>query len=1515
MNGSAVAGGGVSGVGTEHPSLSCLAQIVVTPPGGKRVCGSGYRVAAGWVLTAAHVVREAAEVGVWFGAQAELRTGDGVGVEQQAILFADEADVALLPVPEDKAPDGFVPVQFGLLDRDSTDEVAVRTLGFPWFKLRPLPIGLEPVDVADGPGRPAGRVGDGELLREVAAVAGRVIPAGNAKTGTFALKVSGAPDIATQPSDSSGGGGDGELSVWAGMSGAGVWVSHRLVGVAGQHHLLEGADALTVWPLDTLAGAALEPAPEAAQDAGTSAAGVWWGVVPNLVAPTVVTLPSRRSLSTMRARRAAEKLAPAQLTARTAELAELDEFATSSARWRWVSAATFAGKTALVAWWAAHHQLDDQVEVVGCFLRRTTGENTAAYALEVLSGQLASLADPPGGEAYRSQQSPSAAAAEMLDELLPAATKSCRERGRRLLIIVDGLDEYGTTPGQILISEWLPDQDSLPQGAALLVTSRAGVAIELPIHPLRQHVHPLAPVEAAEQIHRLAQEEVKQALARTESLAYPILGFLAAAGAELTLVDLTHLIKQQRPHVLGAQLDTVLDAELARTVTASRANIFGGFNTSGGGDTAGGYSFSHDALRAEANRRIALAEGLAGFREGLHDWADDHACLGWPEDTPAYLLTGYTRMLADEKLLDRLVCCAADTARHTRLLAATRADAAALAEIRAAQELICAYADPDLAAMGRLAYHRDTIAGRNSRIPPGLPATWARLGQPDRATALAHCIPDSFFQEWALAWLVTALAVAGEQERAEALAVTITDPDCNARAQASLVIALADAREHERAETLAQTITDPYSQALALAALVTALAAAGEHARVVDVAEHVQTLVQTLTDPESQAKALVRLVHALAAAGEHERAVDVAEQVQTLVQTLPDPDSQGEALVWLVYALAGAGEHERAVAVAEQVRTLVQTNTDPDSQADALVWLVKAWAAAGQHQAAVDVAEQVQTLVEADPDPASQWMVLVGLVHALAAAGEHQRAVEVAEQVQTLAGTITDLYLQAAALAALAAALAAAGEHRRAVDVAERAETVARTIPYPQGEALAGLVKALAAAGEGERAEAIASIITDRGWQARALTELVRAASAVGEDERAETLAHTITDPNKRASALAEVAGALAAAGEHQRAVDMAATITDPAAKARALTGLVEALAADGAHQAAVDMAEQVRTTAQNITNPDSQAEALAGLVKALIAIGDHERAESVAGTKNEPSRHAGAQVALVTALAAAGEYRRAETFARTITDLARQGRSLAGVVEALIAAGDLERAESVAGTISDPGWQAGAQAALVTALAAAGELGRAETLAHTITDPNMRASALIALVKVLAAAGEEERAETLAHTITDPDFQTWALTGLVEAFVAAGKNQRAADLAKQAETLAHTITDPNMRASALSALVKVLAAAGEEERAETLAHTITDPNMRASALIDLAQAAVVEGDGASVRRSIAVAWSVAPWSGPLHALAQTDQRALLTLADEVTCTYPGGEMTAKKYHFWTDLGFAAAAFLADDWW
>ena len=159
------------------------------------------------------------------------------------------------------------------------------------------------------------------------------------------------------------------------------------------------------------------------------------------------------------------------------------------------------------------------------------------------------------------------------------------------------------------------------------------------------------------------------------------------------------------------------------------------------------FLFTHETLREQAAERLGPGT-LAGFAGRLHAWADGYRHRGWPAGTPAYLLRGYPRMLADAGDLDRLAALATDPARHHRMLDATGGDAAALAEITAAVALISTSRSPDLLAALRLAWHRDQLADRNAHIPVQLPAVWVTLGQPVRAEALARSIPDPSRRRW-----------------------------------------------------------------------------------------------------------------------------------------------------------------------------------------------------------------------------------------------------------------------------------------------------------------------------------------------------------------------------------------------------------------------------------------------------------------------------------------------------------------------------------------------------------------------------------------------------------------------------------------------------------------------------------------------------------------------------------------------------------------------------------------------
>jgi Trypsin-like peptidase domain len=192
--------------------LERVAEIIVEASG-RRWRGSGYEVAAGRVLTAAHVVAEVSSARVRFNAdQPDERYIDAV------VSFANRrADVAILTIPPDHSADELEAAVFGRIyqQADVADCVAV---GFPRFKLR---------DDPHYPGRPASRYRDSHQAN------GSVAPFAGIREGTFEFNVL-APEREVDPA----------RSPWEGMSGAALWCGGRIVGLISLHHRREGLNRL-----------------------------------------------------------------------------------------------------------------------------------------------------------------------------------------------------------------------------------------------------------------------------------------------------------------------------------------------------------------------------------------------------------------------------------------------------------------------------------------------------------------------------------------------------------------------------------------------------------------------------------------------------------------------------------------------------------------------------------------------------------------------------------------------------------------------------------------------------------------------------------------------------------------------------------------------------------------------------------------------------------------------------------------------------------------------------------------------------------------------------------------------------------------------------------------------------------------------------------------------------------------------------------------------------------------------
>ncbi|HEY6706857.1 MAG TPA: serine protease [Actinomycetota bacterium] len=210
-------GGGAAGIDPER-----VAELIVTTEGpGPDRRGSGYRITAEAVLTAAHVVRDEAGVRVRFDAD---RLGEWVA--DGRVAWSDpEIDVAVVAIDPRLRHDAQVePVGFGrVAERDAVLSCSV--MGFPLFKLRDDP--------------PSSGGGPSSRYRDSAHAVGTIAVLSNRREGTLEVSVP-APERDPDPA----------VSPWGGMSGAAVWSAGSVVGLVAEHHRADGLGRLAATRVD-----------------------------------------------------------------------------------------------------------------------------------------------------------------------------------------------------------------------------------------------------------------------------------------------------------------------------------------------------------------------------------------------------------------------------------------------------------------------------------------------------------------------------------------------------------------------------------------------------------------------------------------------------------------------------------------------------------------------------------------------------------------------------------------------------------------------------------------------------------------------------------------------------------------------------------------------------------------------------------------------------------------------------------------------------------------------------------------------------------------------------------------------------------------------------------------------------------------------------------------------------------------------------------------------------------------
>ncbi|MFB8041295.1 hypothetical protein ACFC8F_08390 [Streptomyces hydrogenans] len=447
---------------------------------------------------------------------------------------------------------------------------------------------------------------------------------------------------------------------------------------------------------------------------------------------------------------------PRDFVGRERECADLAAFTTApdgSPSYLRYQAGPWAGKTALLAWFLAR-ELPSGVDFAHYFVSGRHGTDRRLGFARAVDRQLASAAGSRHDPALDPDRLDP-------DKWFGAAARACEKRGRRLVLVVDGLDEDADAGvDRRGIAGLLPKEP--PHGMRVIVAGRRNPRVPERLaddHPMRDSgvARRLSDSPAARIIRDAAMAELR-GLLKDSDFGERVLGLLVTARGALSREDLGELL-DIGPHAVEERLRTAVGRSLASTRTdllpldvRSEAEAEDGRQT---------FVLAHSMLHATAYKEIRKRSRLDRIAE-LHAWAREYQAEGWDEETPNYLLTGYTRLVR-EQAHERLAGLVLDPRRQLRLVLRGGADVA-LGDVESV-----APADGEEVAPARaaaVAVSRELLRGRVRALPGSVARTVARLGDAGRARALTGASGRAVEKAVRLADLARALHARGDAEAA-----------------------------------------------------------------------------------------------------------------------------------------------------------------------------------------------------------------------------------------------------------------------------------------------------------------------------------------------------------------------------------------------------------------------------------------------------------------------------------------------------------------------------------------------------------------------------------------------------------------------------------------------------------------------------------------------------------------------------------------------------------------------------
>ncbi|MFE2752604.1 hypothetical protein ACFXGA_11455, partial [Actinosynnema sp. NPDC059335] len=1097
------------------------------------------------------------------------------------------------------------------------------------------------------------------------------------------------------------------------------------------------------------------------------------------------------------------RIAPPALVGRDAELAELAAFCSGDADgYRWWRAGPWAGKSALLSWFVLHPP--PGVRIVSFFVTaRWAGQNNRLAFLDNVLEQLLTIlgqAQPPFLTEFTRESH--------LLGLLAEAAEACRERGERFVLLVDGLDEdRGVTTGSDAhsIAQLLPA--TLPAGMRVVVAGRPDPPIPTDVpdhHPLRDPaiVRVLAPSPKAQAVRADMERELKDLLGGSVA-EQDLLGLVTAAGGGLTAADLSELTGWSTWQVADH-----LGAVTGRSFTRRDSHY-------SPGSSPESYVLGHEELEVRA-REMLGGTRLAAYRERLHTWADQYAARGWPRGTPEYLLRGYHNVLASEQDTARMVACATSRERQDRLLDVSGGDSAALTEITAAQAALLAHPSPDLAALARLAFHRDRLTTRNTTIPVTLPAMWALLGHPARAETLARSIPDRARRDEALTHVATALA--GRVAEAAAIVATVTTRTSWEAGFRTLVAAATTPDDVARVLALLRDDVEGARVTNSSRDACVTLAGKALDAGVAD------GLVAAVPDPAERnallaAASLAKLRDAVEADGSTGDAADLVTRATDDAEAVIDPERRLTALLDVLAVVsahpAGFAGTAPAVRLVQRCVEAARARQDHRDSSSVLARIALTGATVCGEAFAVGLLDEAVDHAGGPADPDVRRRRALSLVATLTAQDDALLETQVelvfpAERpvgpslpiVRPVEPFVLDAAIRAArhvpaqardrALLSIARAAKGSGRPALAESVlgliaspARKLDAVASGVATPSGTEVDALL--------GEWT-AWARSIRQVAGRAEALTRIAEVADRLGRADRAGTLfrraANALPTPLRRNARVIATAVRAARSGQVAVAKGIAHGIADPALRAEALGSVLAATAVHAARAGraarADEFAREAVEVAVAVEDAGQRSDVVEAVLTHLVNLESYPTDPRLGGAFDEWS-----------------------TFSARAGLFARPGQ---GTPELIPHAVEAARALP-AGPHRDL-----AHVGLAAVAAAAGRPDLVGEVVLRITDPSMRSTALA----LVAQRGDHEwfagffrEAVDTAEDVPDDDLRDKLLVR-----IAGSPGPDLPDLRAEA---ARAVSDPDLRSRSLADVLGKAGASGDLDLAVRLFIEVTD--------------------------------------------------------------------------------------------